>query len=367
MIDSNLYDVVILGAGIAGLSATDEFLNRGLSCLVIDSKLFGNGATSAPMLLANPATGRRAKKTWQAEESFALISDFLERVQSGSKTPFFENNGVLRPALTEDISKDFERSPQKYEWPDNWLTWLPRSEFSKEYPFFGDHYGGLIVENSLSINGPEFIKASLEYLSAKGAEFLECTQQYSYSQKSNQWIFELNHQKTVSSKMVVDATGFGQTQSERWNFLPLHAVKGQTATFRFEDELPLNHSVSSLGYMAFMSHYPTQLTVGSTYEHSFDHLKPTEDGLNRLKGKLRQTFPDFVEKIVNTEQWANVRVTVPDKLPIVGHHPEYANLYIIGALGSKGMMMGRYAAYCLAESIINQKIIDPTISVERYF
>ncbi len=365
MIQSNTFDVVILGSGIAGLSAADELLDRGLSCVIIDSKNPGNGATSAPMLLANPATGRRAKRTWRAEEGFRQISDFLERVEASTGALCYENNGVLRPALTKEVAKDFERSPEKYKWQKEWITWFPEVEFSRLYPYFGKNYGGLQIEHSLSINGPEFIQAALTYLSKKGLKLIQRSD-YTFTQISGQWIFTIKNRESVSSKRVIDASGKGQIDSNHWKFLPLHAVKGQTATFHFDEPLPLSHSVSSLGYMAYTSALPNQLTVGSTYEHTFEDLEPTPDGLQRLKSKLRDTLPDFANKIKVTEQWANVRVTVPDKMPVVGQHPEFPGLYIIGALGSKGMMMGRYAAYCLAESIFSRNKTDLEISVERF-
>ncbi len=360
------FDVIILGSGIAGLSAADEFSGRGLRCLIVDVNEPGKGATAAPMLLANPATGRRAKKTWRAEESFRFIEDFLDRIQQTSDTPCFEKNKVIRPALTKEIAVDFEKSPEKYSWPSDWLTWVSPEEFKNIYPSFGNSFGGLIVEKALTINGPQFISSAVNYLQGRGAKFLFSTE-YSFNKKLGLWELSFADNEPVTASHLIDTSGVNQANSDAWNFIPFHSVKGQTATFQFEGPLPLNYSISSLGYMAFMSNQPNQLTVGSTYEHSFDDLEPTKDGLERLTKKLSQTLPEFTDKISKTEQWTNVRVTVPDKQPVVGPHKEVENYFIIGALGSKGMMLGRYAAFLLAAFVLNQKKIDPVISSERFF
>ena len=360
------FDVIILGSGIAGLSAADEFSGRGLSCLVVDINEPGIGATAAPMLLANPATGRRAKKTWKADKSFRFIEDFLDRVQQTSDTPFFEKNKVIRPALTKEIATDFENSPEKYNWASDWLTWVSQEEFKYIYPHFGTNFGGLIVEKALTVNGPDFITSAINYLTDCGVQFL-FSADYSFKKKEGNWECTFAKKEPITASYLVDASGANQIGSDFWNFIPFHTVKGQTATFRFEDPLPLNYSISSLGYMAFMSNQPNQLTVGSTYEHSFDDLKPTKDGLERLTKKLSQTLPEFADKILQTEQWANVRVTVPDKQPVVGPHKEVENYFILGALGSKGMMLGRYAAFLLAEFVLHQQQIAPVISTERFF
>ncbi|MDX1592576.1 MAG: FAD-dependent oxidoreductase, partial [Balneolaceae bacterium] len=160
--------------------------------------------------------------------------------------------------------------------------------------------------------------------------------------------------------------GYHQVESEWWDFLPLHGVKGQTATFTFEETLPLPCSVSSLGYMAFMKLNPSQITTGSTYEHKFEHTKPTPEGLKRLKEKLDNTFPGYTEKSISSEQWAGVRVTLPDKKPVIGSHPEIRGLALIGALGSKGLLLGRYLAEELVSHILDGEDIAPTVSVQRY-
>jgi glycine/D-amino acid oxidase-like deaminating enzyme len=125
-------------------------------------------------------------------------------------------------------------------------------------------------------------------------------------------------------------------------------------------------SVSSLGYMAYISTKPKQLTVGSTYEHHFTSLKPDKDGLEYLKDKLGSTFPTLTECYKDIVQWSGVRVTVPDKKPLIGSHPEKEGLYIIGALGSKGLLMSRYLAGLLTDEILEQKEIDETVSIRRY-
>jgi glycine/D-amino acid oxidase-like deaminating enzyme len=118
--------------------------------------------------------------------------------------------------------------------------------------------------------------------------------------------------------------------------------------------------------MAFLPNQPEQITVGSTYEHDFKHLETDEDGLNYLKTKLEKTLPGWVEKSISVKQWSGVRVTVQDRKPVIGAHPESNGLYIIGALGSKGLLMARFLADMLIENIFNEKEIDEIVSLERF-
>lgn len=358
-------DAIILGAGIAGLSCADAFLQKGRTSVVIDPNQPGEGTSGSPGMLVNPATGRRAKKTWKAENCFGLISDLLERVQDEINKPFFEKNGVVRPALTEKLANNFERSPGKYDWPDDWIEWFSKKEFSERFPIFGNHFGGLFVKKAMTVNGSVFMKALAEYLENRGV-ITEFKNDYKLRKDRENWITELGNGSKYQSEVVIDATGYNQVHSGNWDFLNLHPVKGQTATFFFDEPLPFQNSISSLGYMAFLTNQPKQITVGSTYEHDFDSLQTDDDGLEYLKKKLEKTLPGWVQKSSSVEQWSGARVTVQDRKPVIGSHPEIKGLYIIGALGSKGLLMGRFLAEILVDNILKGMLIDNFVSMDRF-
>jgi len=363
--DTIQVDAIILGAGIAGLSCADSFQQKGRRCVVIDPNQPGEGTSGSPGMLVNPATGRRAKKSWKAKECYDLITHLLERVQSETDQPFYEKNGVVRPALTEKLADNFERSPEKYDWPIDWIEWLPKEKFSERFPMFKQHFGGLFVKKAMTVNGSMFMKAFAEYL-AKRDVITEFGFDYQLKQEQEDWVVEIDEGSTYQTKNVIDATGYNQVNSSDWNFLNLHPVKGQTATFFFDEPLPMDSSISSLGYMAFLGYQPDQLTVGSTYEHNFDHFETDQDGLEYLKKKLGKTLQGLVEKSNTVEQWSGVRVTVQDRKPVIGAHPGKKGLYIIGALGSKGLLMGRFLSELLVENILEGNKIDDLVSTKRF-
>ncbi len=366
MNQTDVYDVAVLGAGLAGLSVADAVLERGQSCAIADPSGAGGGASGAPMMLANPAAGRRAKKTWRADACLDHLANVLNKITENKRSRIFEQNGVLRPALTEKIARDFERSLDKYEWADGWIEWIPQKEFKKRYPFFDEHFGGLHIKKAFTVRGEDFTKFFLDDLKNRGCHAIS-SGYTELNDTGDRWNIHLQNGSQISATHVIDATGFHQLRSGKWNFLPLHPVKGQTATFHFDEPLPLHHSVSSLGYMAFMNSSPYTLTTGSTYEHNFDHLQPDDEGLSYLKGKLNRTLSGFTDRAISVDQWASVRVTVPDKKPVIGAHPHKPRLWFFGALGSKGLLMSRYLADMLIRSLFDSEIIADTVSIQRLF
>jgi len=359
------FDAIILGAGLAGLSVADSMMELGYHCAIIDSSFPGSGASGAPMMLANPAAGRRARRVWRAEDCLESLLKFINKIEKRTGRRCHNFNGVVRPALTEDIAEDFKRSPEKYEWLPGWIEWIEPDRFSKQFPFFCSDFGGLFLSKGLTLKGNDYCESMIAYLESENC-YTHFGSKPEIFNNGNQWIIQIEGDIQLITPIVIDATGYQQTKNHDWSFIPLHPVKGQTATLHFEQEIGLKHSVSSLGYIALMPDDPFQMTVGSTYEHTFRDLKPDNKGLSYLQGKLRKTLPGYWEKSIRIDQWASARVTVPDRMPVIGEHPDLKGFYMIGAMGSKGLLMSRYVADVLAQFICNGIPLEPTISIDRF-
>lgn len=359
------FDAIILGAGLSGLSIADSLTELGYHCAIIDSGFPGSGASGAPMLLANPAAGRRAKKVWRAEDCLESLLKLLRKVEKRTGNRCYNLNGVVRPAPDADVAEDFERSPDKYGWLPGWIEWIEPDRFSELFPYFMTEFGGLFTSKGLTVKGDDFCESMVILLESENS-YTHFGSIPEILNNGNQWIIQIDGEIKLITPTVIDATGYHQTVNKNWSFIPMHPVKGQTATLHFEKEIELKNSVSGLGYIAYMPDYPCQMTVGSTYEHNFQDLKPDKKGLSYLEGKLQRTLPGYWEEAVKIEQWASVRVTVPDKMPVIGAHPDLKGLYIIGAMGSKGLLMSRYVADILSQNICNGIPLEPSISVDRF-
>lgn len=359
-------DVAILGAGIAGLSLADALLQKNKTCVLIDTQSPGSGASGAPLMLLNPATGRRAKMAWRAGESLPAIHSLLQRVQRHSPDIFYEENGVIRPALTKELAKDFRKAPTKYSWPDTeWIEWLEPDPFTKQYPEIPHHFGGLFVKKGMTVYGELFLTELSKLLVNIGLNIVT-NRNYRLNPEQGSWKIIFENGRTISAKKTVYATGAFVTKSAYWKKIPMNIVKGQTATFHFNKPLDLKSSISSLGYLAFITSRPHLLVAGSTYEHHFSDAEPDGSGLEILKKKVNTVFPGMAERAVAVDQWAGFRVSTMDKKPVIGEHPDLKGLYLFSGLGSKGLLLGRYMAQLLADHITTQKPIPREVSVERF-
>lgn len=361
-------DVTILGAGIAGLSIADSLLLRHKSVAIVDTGSPGGGSSGAPIILINPATGRRAKRVKDAEACIAYAEDLLERTATFSDDSFYAKNGVLRPALTPELAADFKRSPGKYNWPDtDWIYWKDQHEFNASYPYFGKHFGGLEIPAAFTVEAATYIQLLISFLRRKGL-YTHLDTDFSIENSANDpFTIHLEADRSFSTNIIIYAVGSGIRHLPEWKFLPASYIKGQLLDLSFTEPLPLKQSVSSMGYFAFNPKNPGRLVVGSTYEHHYDHLQTDKKGEEYLYEKLERTLPGFHNRSHSSSMWAGERVSMADHKPVAGRHPVLSGRYILGGLGSKGMIYSRYLAELLTNYIIEGKPVDPEFSTERFW
>ena len=359
------YDYCILGAGLAGLSLANSLQQRGLEVCVIEKGEIGSGASGTPGGLVNPATGRRATKSWKAEACYEAISENLKKVSSYSETTYFRNNGVLRPAITPKMASKMRERYEETTWSKGWCHWLSEDEIKEKHPGITCVEGGLWLPVGISVDAGRYLLALSSYLQDKGVNIITGLDSEPVN-SSRHW--EIRHDEDhVKAENLVYATGYGTLSIDYWKELDFHPFKGQVATFRFESEkLGFDHSISSLGYIANLSGKNEQTFVqGSTYEHDFDDISPSQYGRDYLRQRLRRTLPELEEDSEIINQWAGVRVSTPNRKPVLGRHPEVKNLHLFAGLGSKGLLYGKFLADHYADYLLNDTRLFEEISIQR--
>lgn len=357
------FDYCILGAGIAGLSLADSLQEHGCRICVIDKAGIASGASGAPLGLINPATGRTAARTWRAEQCYNAIVANLKKVSSFSDQPFYKQNGILRPGLTANIARKMKGQFKNTGWPGGWCEWLSEEEVNARHPGIQCVNGGLWIPIGMTVDVAAYLIALAAYLSSGKVEIitkagLELEQQKDF------WIIRRSGQ-TVRCGHLIFATGYETTQQPWWNDLPLHPIKGQVAVFQPEAPLNFEHSVSSLGYIARLD--DNEFVCGSTYEHDFDSVEPNTPGEEYLRKRLKRTLPDLERKSKLIRQWAGVRISSPNRKPVLGRHKKLNNLFIFTALGSKGLLYGKFLANHFANHLVKGTPLFKAVSVERFY
>lgn len=358
------FDYCILGAGLAGLSLADSLQEAGCRVCVIEKEDVGSGASGTPGGLVNPATGRRATKSWKAEACYHEISKNFDKTASYSKLPFYKRNGVLRPAVTKKMAGKMWERYQETSWPEGWCKWLPAEEVKTRHPGITCMEGGLWLPVGITVKVGGYLKALAAFLEDRGVTLLTGVQA-TPSIEDGFWAMDTESQ-TLQAEHLVYATGFATLSSRYWSHLPLHPIKGQVARFKTGSKtLNFNHSISSLGYIARLSNDDTFIQ-GSTYEHDFEDLEPSDFGREYLQNRLKRTLPDVAADATIIEQWSGVRVSTPNRKPVLGRHKELKNLHLFTGLGSKGLLYGKFLADHYADHLTKGTPLFEEVDIARF-
>lgn len=326
---------IIVGAGLAGACAAAALRQRG-SVLVIDARGPAAGASGAAAGLANPFAGRRAAPGWRHDEALAALHRTAE--QAGAAR-LIRQPGILRPAQDERQRDDF--CARAAEHPHA-LEWLPAGAVAERWPDVAAPSGGLWVRRGAAVDIPALVDALLADVPLARQRVTRVGQQ-----GATVWAETATGERLEAERLLL-APGAGFGDFAQLAGLPLGRVKGQVAVVR--PARPLRTPLLAGNGYAVPS--DDGLVIGSTYEHEFEHARPTSAASRALVAKLARTVPALEDAVV-LDARAGVRVTVPARLsarrlPMLGPVPGHDRIWGMVGLGSKGLLSAPLLAEILA-------------------
>lgn len=358
------YDATVFGAGIAGTAIARALMKRGKNVLLVDPFVSENDS-GPPAALVNPATGRRAKMGWRVDECLPALREVIEELKAFSPDEkIISDTGVIRPAINDKLAENFREALKKYDWPDGWIRWMDKDEVMAFNPNLAPNHGALFLDVGFTVFVDTYQNTFRKYLRSKGVDCLYESAQYHPKKNSKGFKINFESGEEAESEHVIIAAGHHTPFFKDWDYLPLHRVKGQIVHFEANHDLDWEHGTSAMGYSLRRGN--RGLVVGSTYEHKFEDLSTSEKAFEQIQGKLKKMFPELEGSLTKKDQMAGVRVTTPNKLPVIGRHPQHENLCIYSAMGSKGFLFSQFVAQLLAEHLINDKPIPEELSTERF-
>ena len=360
----NDFYAVIFGAGIAGTAIAFELQKRGKEILLIDPHV-SEESPGAPAALVNPATGRHARMSWEAEACITALRETIEAIQkSHSGEPLISDTGVIRPAINEKLAKNFRESLEKYEWPDGWIRWMDEKEVKEMNPEIAANYGALFLDCGFTVYVDRYLNALRKHLRLNGAICRYEAARYEPVSDGNGYHISLKSGESVTAEHIIAAAGEQTPFFHHWEYLPLHRVKGQIVRYEADRDLHWDYAVSAMGYT--LRRGKRDLIVGSTYEHKFGDLSVTEKAAEQIHGKLKKMLPGVASNVKVIDQLAGARVTTPNKLPVIGRHRKHPNLCIYTAMGSKGLLFSAYVARFLSDHLVKGDTIPEELDTRRF-
>jgi len=359
------YDVIVVGAGIAGCSSAYFLKKKGLEVLVVDrAGVAVAGGSAAAGAFVSPKIGKGSLLQTLTNEAFEFAKDFY----LNHFPQHFQQTGVLRiPKDEEDAQKFVEYDAYNHS-KRVWFEEKQLEEIGIKKPF-----KALFFQEAGVCDAPALCEALLE-----GIEYVQDdVKSLTYTNKN--WKIG-----DYCAKKLVLATGY----ENRFFDMRYMGIKGTWGSRGdYESRLPLKLSMHKK--ISISANIDGTIKVGATHEKGgVPCAKCTQDPLFELF-KTASTMvdtSDFKLKKIH----CGMRSGSKDYFPLVGRvidvptmlkeYPKLLkgaklkeepkrleSLYVCNGLGGRGFVFGPLMGKMLAENIVNSVEIDKRVNPDRLF
>jgi len=330
-----MYDVVILGAGIVGAACAHECAAAGLRVAIVEPGVPAGGASAAGMghLVVMDDSPAQLALTQYSRDLWREMQSTLPAAVE------FEECGTLWVAADEEEMQEVFAKRKTYAQFGVQSEVLDEHALREAEPHLrAGLAGALRVPNDAVIYPPAAAGYFLASAQRRGTKLLYGNRAVS----AKNGIVELEDSTRLSAGCIVIATG---TDVSLCPWVSVHRRKGHLA---ITDRYPgaLHHQLVELGYLK-SAHSLTadsvafnvqprktgQLLIGSSRQYG-DLSAQAEPGMLRKMLDRAVEYMPMLAGLAVIRVWTGFRAATPDKLPLVG---PTADSSVVLAMGFEGL------------------------------
>ncbi|WP_282072697.1 NAD(P)/FAD-dependent oxidoreductase [Polaribacter atrinae] len=342
-------DYIIVGLGLAGLAFAEELIAAKKTFIVFEDDSQTSSLVAGGVY--NPVILKRFTPVWNAKEQLDIALPFYKRIEE-------KLNIIIDQKFV--IKKSFK----SVEDQNNWFGALDKPKLTDylDPKLDTNSYHGVLADFSFG-NVNETGRIDTEKLIQAYRAYLESENLIRFEQFKHK---ELNIEedslmyKGLKASKIVFCEGFGVVENPYFNYLPINEAKGELLTIH-APELNIDFLLKSTLFVMPLGDHTYK--VGATFNWTDKTSDPSEEGKEELVEKLKKVL-NVPYTIVS--QSAGIRPTVSGRRPLVGIHPDYANLIVLNGLGTRGVMIAPTVAKNLFNHIYNDESLDEEIDIIRF-
>ena len=382
----NKQDIAIIGGGIASLCTAISLVKRGakitIYCEAEQTALNASGNKQGAFYPQLSDDNERNIRFYI--HAFAYGHQFLQwAIQQQIK---FEHEfcGVALCAYNEKAESKLNKIAE-LNLPSDLYQSLSQTELSEKVglplPF-----GGAFIPQGAWLAPRQLVQHTFAFLEKQGIQIKTLQKVTALSQTENGWQITTAENKTFCHEVVVLANGHKLTEFEQTQKLPLYPVRGQVSQIPTSEKLlKLKTVLCYDGYLTPVDQAKASHCIGASHvrDNATREFSLTEQQENQQK--IQQNIPEEWTKEVDTSgnlARIGVRCSVRDLTPMMGAVPHfsaqqtqyqnlfnlrrrkqpieqsgnYPNLYLIGALGSRGLTSAPFLGETLASLIYGEPL-----------
>lgn len=361
-----MHDVIVVGAGVIGLSVGWTLLESGLDVVVIDKGRAGGEASSTasgmlcPVPIVEPGM---TDLTRLALESMRLFPEFVARLEGRAGFSVgYDTTGTLLVALEAEEAQNLKRLTALQQELGLESAWLRRDGCHDLEPMLSHRtIGAVHTPHDRRVDTRLFLSAMNTAVRACGGEILEHTAVRAVVVEAGRVTGVQLDTEILNAKLVIVAAGAWSNQilSIPQGPPPIRPVKGQMVAVQMDSERPLvSHTIrGSRVYCVPRS--DGRLLIGATKEEIGFEREITAGGLHELLSGAYELIPGIYELPV-METCCGFRPTSPDDLPLIGDSETPGLIYATGH-GESGLLLSPVTSWAIGTLVQEGCLPGPVV------
>lgn len=358
---SSLPSVVIVGAGIVGLSIAARLLRAGCGVELFDSAEAGKGASHAAAGMLAAGVEVEPGEEWLLPlclESQRLWPSFAAELEalSGERVDY-RAEGTLVIALNRD---DAEALRQRYEFQRSLglsLSWLSGAQTKEREPFLHPRTVASVASaHDTQVDNRKVVFALRKLVHSLGGAIHEGKAVTSIDIEAGRARGIVVDEQHVRADVVVLAAGAWSRRIAGLPLdLPVRPVKGQMLSLRMSAEEPLLRHVVWAPKSYLVPRLDGRLIVGATTEEKGFDTSLTAGGVMALLEAAWRALPG-IEELPIDELWTGLRPGSRDDAPILGPFPGVDGLIVATGHHRNGILLTPITAETISQLILMGKV-----------
>ena len=382
----NKQDIAIIGGGIASLCTAISLVKRGAKITIYceDEQTALNASGNKQGAFYPQLSDDNDRNIRFYIHAFAYGHQFLQWAIQHKIEFEHEFCGVALCAYNEKTESKLNKIAE-LNLPSDLYQSLSQTELSEKVGLPLPFGGGFIPQGAW-LAPRQLVQHAFAFLEKQGVQIKTSQKVTALSQTKNGWQITTAENETFCHEVVVLANGHKLTEFEQTQKLPLYPVRGQVSQIpTSENLLKLKTVLCYDGYLTPADQAKTSHCIGASHvrDNATREFSLTEQQENQQK--IQQNIPEDWTKEVDTSgnlARIGVRCSVRDLTPMMGAVPHfsaqqaqyqnlfnlrrrkqpieqaenYPNLYLIGALGSRGLTSAPFLGETLASLIYGEPL-----------
>lgn len=359
--------IAIIGGGLAGWSVAHQLIETGMSPANIT--LFDAHcplkASDAPGALMHALPGRSLAFKPDTVDAYTQSVKWLDGWQHKSRA-IYKHLEIARTIKEGKIGRRYINTYQRGR--DNYPKWMAHRQLDaqalqEQYPDLEPHLGAVCYGPAYMVALPELIDDI-----AQTIQITHINAKVQHLQHNDGWQIRAASQSWSADVVVVCA---GSYLGHWFPNLELTINGGELMTCTPPAQSHFAGVVSAGGHLGTMP--DGRWVMGATYrrEEGNPHDPKT---WARSDEEARADIQALIGKLVPaiTQQdghiWRGCRaVCQPHRIPVAGRVPQARGLFVLGALGSKGLLWAPGLAKAIAQQIMDDRATGPdSVQPQRF-